>query len=410
MSKYNPETDNWSVYIHTVPKEVTGYEYDKYYVGITSKPVENRWQNGHGYKGQVFYNAIEKYGWDNIKHQVVAKYLSQEDACDLERLLVFLYQSNTHDYGYNASIGGEYSALGYEHTDKAKRSISEHTKEMWSDPEKRNKLMTTVLRGKSHKRSREVILLNTLERFDNAHIASETYGILYASFANYCALKTICPIKDEKGRNLIWMYYDKYLETSKEDLDRMLTFTRTSDFKDVKRTDPYVCLNNGDVVYYNTDLPKKYHTTYFNVQKCCNGEIKSAGYITIGSRLTWSYYSEYVNMSEDEIQARISSANYQGYGFRKEQYLVIDLFTMKIYKSSHVCADELGLSSVMIYKSMMNKVGPTHPLKGRFMYFKDFLIHEESYSEIKARETMVLYWTQIQKGEEIYYGAITQTR
>ena len=40
----------WTVYLHTVPKNISGYDYDKYYVGITShKDVNLRWQNGRGY-------------------------------------------------------------------------------------------------------------------------------------------------------------------------------------------------------------------------------------------------------------------------------------------------------------------------------------------------------------------------
>ena len=41
----NRENNIWTVYIHIVPKSISGYDYDKYYVGITSKPVEKRWKN-----------------------------------------------------------------------------------------------------------------------------------------------------------------------------------------------------------------------------------------------------------------------------------------------------------------------------------------------------------------------------
>ena len=65
----NRENNIWTVYVHIVPKEISDYDYDKYYVGITSKTVEFRWKkDGYGYINQPFYNAIQKYGWNNIEH------------------------------------------------------------------------------------------------------------------------------------------------------------------------------------------------------------------------------------------------------------------------------------------------------------------------------------------------------
>ena len=72
---------SWSVYLHTVPKEISGYDWDKYYVGITKRKPEYRWgKNGNGYKRQVFWNAIQKYGWDNIRHEVLFADLTLKDA------------------------------------------------------------------------------------------------------------------------------------------------------------------------------------------------------------------------------------------------------------------------------------------------------------------------------------------
>ena len=39
---------------------------DKKYIGITSRNVDLRWQNGLGYKNTHFGNAIKKYGWENF--------------------------------------------------------------------------------------------------------------------------------------------------------------------------------------------------------------------------------------------------------------------------------------------------------------------------------------------------------
>ena len=93
--------DNWKVYCHVFPN-------GKKYVGITHRPVEQRWgKQGEGYKGQVVYDAIQKYDWDNIEHKILKENLSQEQACFYERAYIKAWGSHTSVNGYNCTWGGE---------------------------------------------------------------------------------------------------------------------------------------------------------------------------------------------------------------------------------------------------------------------------------------------------------------
>ena len=98
----------------------------KVYIGITSKSNPSyRWgKDGKGYKDHNthFWNAIQKYGWENIEHKVLATNLTKEDACLLEQTLINRYNATDRDYGYNKSLGGECSAYG------THRCLSEETK------------------------------------------------------------------------------------------------------------------------------------------------------------------------------------------------------------------------------------------------------------------------------------------
>ena len=100
----------WSVYVHIVPKEISDYDYDKYYVGITSQKPEKRWgKNGTHYrnlKRNYFYLAIQKYDWDNIQHEIIAEHLTEEEAKAMEIKLINVLQSNGK-YGYNLTHGGD---------------------------------------------------------------------------------------------------------------------------------------------------------------------------------------------------------------------------------------------------------------------------------------------------------------
>ena len=84
--------NKYIVYKHTTPR-------GKVYIGITGNTVERRWQNGRNYKNNKhFTNAIKKYGWDNIKHEILFDNLTKEQAEEKEILLIKKYKSNNVRY------------------------------------------------------------------------------------------------------------------------------------------------------------------------------------------------------------------------------------------------------------------------------------------------------------------------
>lgn len=111
----------WCVYIHITPS-------NKVYVGITSQNPIKRWNNGLGYNRQMyFYRAILKYGWDNIRHEIIISGVSGEEAKHLEKYYISLYQANNPDFGYNLTSGGD-GTLGFHHSQESRASISiKHT-------------------------------------------------------------------------------------------------------------------------------------------------------------------------------------------------------------------------------------------------------------------------------------------
>lgn len=69
------------VYQHVTPDGL-------YYFGTTSN-IKRRWEgNGKGYKGTSLQPYIEKYGWDNIKHIVLFRDKTKEDALWIEGFLI----------------------------------------------------------------------------------------------------------------------------------------------------------------------------------------------------------------------------------------------------------------------------------------------------------------------------------
>lgn len=95
------EDKNYTVYKHTTPN-------GKVYIGITKQKPEKRWNNGNGYKdNEHFYRAILKYGWENIKHEIVENGLTKQQACNMEIEFIAKYDATNPKHGYNNTMGGE---------------------------------------------------------------------------------------------------------------------------------------------------------------------------------------------------------------------------------------------------------------------------------------------------------------
>ena len=133
------------------------------YVGLTKQSLEQRL---HRHKSEVrarpISNAIKKYGLDSFVVEILHEC---HHAClgALEQLEIARHNTIVPN-GYNQTIGGERSMLGYRHTDEArskmsashkgkklsdahKQSISDWSTNYWSNPDNRERVSKT-LRGR----------------------------------------------------------------------------------------------------------------------------------------------------------------------------------------------------------------------------------------------------------------------
>lgn len=133
----------YTIYKHTAPN-------GKVYIGITKKKPEYRWESGSGYKkNEHFYRAILKYGWKNIKHEIVKDGLTKEQACNLEIELIAKYDATDKRKGYNISTGGECGTLGVHPSAETRQKMSEARKGKHLSAEHRRKI-GEANKGKHH--------------------------------------------------------------------------------------------------------------------------------------------------------------------------------------------------------------------------------------------------------------------
>ena len=170
--------NNYKLYLHKCPN-------GKRYYGITKESIKRRWRGGKGYKTQLFYRPINKYGWDNIEHIVLYDDLAEEDAKILEQYFIQWYDTTNPIYGYNVSLGGD--GGGHE-------GLKGELNPMFGKT------------GAKNSASKKVIRLDTLEIFESITQASESINGKHRSLC--MALS-----RGLKYKGIAFKYYDDYLET-----------------------------------------------------------------------------------------------------------------------------------------------------------------------------------------------------
>lgn len=122
----------YTVYKHTSPS-------GKVYIGITVQAPAKRWgRGGEGYAHcPRFRAAIQKYGWDNIRHEIIAEGLSQAEAERLEIELIAEYKAMDKAHGYNIDRGG---STGPKHSAETRAKIGAANRSREWTPEARQKV------------------------------------------------------------------------------------------------------------------------------------------------------------------------------------------------------------------------------------------------------------------------------
>lgn len=196
------------------------------YIGITKNSTTRRWgKEGNGYKRCVlFYRAIQKYGWDNMKHEVLFSGLAEKKAKYLEVELIRHYKNL--GISYNCTDGGD-GYLGFHPSQKTLDTWSEKRKGRTINQEWRNKIPNT-LKGRAipHETSvrgalgaklkcSKAVVQFTLEGeyitvFDSIKEAARHFGKEKAN-----SLAACCKGVNSSSYNYIWMYktdYDAYVK------------------------------------------------------------------------------------------------------------------------------------------------------------------------------------------------------
>lgn len=158
----------------------------KCYIGLTRNGINQR-KSEHLYRSKIkfnlpFYHAINKYGWDSIKWEILGEYKSLAEAESAE---ISFIASNPNNY--NVSKGGKASLIcddsrkkiseklkGRVLTEEWKCKISQTVTKIFSNPENRKKLSQSVKKAMWREDVRNNYLIGIKNRDNSARIQALT--------------------------------------------------------------------------------------------------------------------------------------------------------------------------------------------------------------------------------------------
>ncbi len=213
------------IYEHVTPS-------GKRYIGQTCQRLNRRWRNGNGYvRNEYFHRAIQKYGWENIEHNIICECETLEEANAIEAELIHKYKTNDPAFGYNISggadgkdtvaestkrklsivkkgtfVGCSNPNYGRKHTAEECRLISERLKEYYKGHDsprkgikcsKETRARQSASRKKSEKARVGILALNkskaktvrcieTGEIFESTHEVERVHGFRQGNVSKAC--------------------------------------------------------------------------------------------------------------------------------------------------------------------------------------------------------------------------------
>lgn len=237
----------YCVYIHIFPN-------GKKYIGITSRKPEHRWgSQGKGYYRQtLIWNAICKYGWNNIQHIIICTNKTDVEAQNIEKYLIQTLNAR-HPYGYNLDIGGKGSS----------ENMRQRTKEHHAN-----------FMGGNHPKAKAVYCIELNKIYLCMRDAQRELGINVKDISRCCKR-----LRNTAG-NYHWIYAD---EIEKCNIDEILQRRKHAQITNKKKVR---CVETNKVFDSITQASEKTGIDLSSISACCRGKLQSI------NKLHWEFIDE----------------------------------------------------------------------------------------------------------------------
>ncbi len=282
-------------------------------------------------------NSMEKYGVNNFDvSKVFDVAFSKEELNIKEIFWISYYKSYDRNYGYNYEMGGNNSPIA-ESTKKKMRKSSLPSKidyifqidknnniinkfesyKMASDitniprvqitnnvigqkktchgyvfiresnfnKDFKNPLLKYKKNLKVKKvKPKQIICLNTLEKFSSIKEASLKYKLDASGIAKNCKREYSYYGKLKNGECMVWVYYDEYKKMTKEEISYRLSNVNI-------KTKKVICTTTNKIFASIKEASIFYNCCNSKIVEVCKGRRKTCGKLDDGTPLQWKYYN-----------------------------------------------------------------------------------------------------------------------
>lgn len=214
-----------------------------------------------------------------------------------------------------------------------------------------------------------VVCLNTKEEFMNLQEAGKAYNIDPNGISFCCRglrnRRTAGKLDD--GTKLTWLFKEDYELKTDAEIQEIIKKSVTKPIGS-KRV---ICLNTKEIFDSIKQGLEKYPDAK-SISDCCRHIAKSSGvHPTTKEKLKWRYYSEYENLSEEEILNILDDKYY-------DDKRVICLNTLEVFDNATIAGAWCGVQSSGISNCIRGKTmtNGKHPKTGeslRWMKYRDYL-------------------------------------
>lgn len=246
------DDNNHKIYVYT--NKING----KKYVGQTNRSLKRRANGNHGtgYKGcTVFWNAIQKYGWENFEAEILYDNLTQEEANELEIKTIKELNTLDDNYGYNMCIGGDGASNA--------------------------NLMLPVVQFDLN--------FHYIARYNSLHDAERNANIDKSHISSNCKHKT------RQAGGYIWLFEEDYLSGNYNKEELLAWVYEEFEHPNAKSVVQCDIQMNYLATYKNISFASKTTGIHRNcINDNCTGRLKTSG------NYIWMYEDEYNRIKDDE--------------------------------------------------------------------------------------------------------------
>ena len=160
----------------------------------------------------------------------------------------------------------------------------------------------------------KVTCVNTGISYSTIAEPSKIYNIDDKGILNCCRGNDFSAGKDlNTGEKLFWMYTDDYNKLNKREVIKYLIDKKVKEYTENISGKPVYCTTTNEVFNSIMDAVRAYGGNESGIRKCCRGEIKTSGTLRNGTRLTWVFLKDYVEINNMTMEEFVIQHHYSSF-------------------------------------------------------------------------------------------------